>query len=143
MPWEEKASPSLRPESTREPASTRSSRGLPGRTALSSPHPGHRPSASEALGSVLSARWAERPNLCSYSVTRPTCQAGWSTRSEKILQGSQGFGRAVQIHRLLSVVGSRLRSMVHLLSGSSDHGFQPLAIQEVEQLERRAARMLF
>src|SRR5436305_4917919 len=35
------------------------SRGLSGRTALSSLHPGHRPSAS-ALGWDLPARWAEQ-----------------------------------------------------------------------------------
>jgi hypothetical protein len=44
-----------------------SSRGPSGRSALSSLHPGHRPSAS-ALGSILPARWAGRePNALGLS----------------------------------------------------------------------------
>ena len=73
---------------------------LSGRTALSSLHPGHRPSAS-ALGSVLSARWAGckwRPESLSFRPERPTeyslgrqPQVSENPQILKALEGRQQF----------------------------------------------------
>ena len=61
--WRGPSSASLRPEEPRElgqveAPTSRISRGLPSRTCSLPLFPGHRPAASDALGSALPARWA-------------------------------------------------------------------------------------